>query len=52
MGLVGWTLALPGRAGFLLLSWVFGKRSRVFCRRMDMGGKAQESRKGMPSNNE
>ena len=42
MGLVGWALALPGRAEFLLLlSWVFGKHSRVFCRGMDVGGRAQ-----------
>lgn len=53
MGLVGWALALPGRAEFLLLlSWVFGKHSRVFCRGMDVGGRAQGSHKRVPSNNE
>lgn len=53
MGLEGRALALAGRAEFLLLlSWVFGKHSRVFCRGMVVGGRAQGRHKGMPSNNE
>lgn len=51
-GTVRWALALLGRAGFLALSPGHLASTPVLGRGMDVGGRAQGSHKGMPSNNE